>query len=216
MLDLVYCKLIFPFTDVICIFADDLGGLEAVATMLSTWIDLGAASTLSESVRPRVLIVTTEDTFSATHYILEMESLRERLQDDTGPSRRSSFLSFLVLRLPPDDILQLARHRRLKEVLLQELDKHRLERVKARVLFSRTHYQALFRVALSHFSRTIESPFDFIRASRVDNPVEDSFEQHLCEFLYLAHQCYTPYTLLAPFIASYILLDTFPPKMHSM
>lgn len=79
MLDLVYYKLIFLFTDIICIFADNLGGLEAVAIILSTWIDLGAASTLSESVRPRVLIVTTEDTFSATHYILEMESLRERL-----------------------------------------------------------------------------------------------------------------------------------------
>ena len=215
-LDLVYCKLIFPFTNVICVFADDLGGLGAVATMLSKWIDLGAASTSSESVKPRVLIITTEDTFSTTHNILEMESLREKLQQEKAAiSRRSSFSSFLVLRLPPADVSQLARHRRLKEVLLEELDKHRLERVKSRALFSGTHFQALFRIALSQFSKTIESPFDFITASRVDDPVDGSFEQHLCEFLYLGNQRYIPYTLLAPYVASCILLDAFPPKMHS-
>ncbi|KAI4270716.1 MAG: hypothetical protein LQ337_006515 [Flavoplaca oasis] len=184
--------------------------------MLSKWISLGAASTSSESVKPRVLIITTEDTFSTTHNILEMESLRDELQQEKAAiSRRSSFSSFLVLRLPPADVSQLARHRRLKEVLLEELDKHRLERVKSRVLFSGTHFQALFRIALSQFSKTIESPFDFITASRVDDPVDGSFEQHLCEFLYLGNQRYIPYTLLAPYVASCILLDAFPPKMHS-
>ena len=159
--------------------------------------------------------MTTDDTFSTTYYILEMESLRNILREEAGPCRKKSFSSFLILRLPSDDISQLTRHRRLKEVLLQELDKHRLERVRARVLFSRTYYQALFRVTLSHFSRIVDLPFDFVRASRIDDLVEDSFKQHLYEFLYLAHQRYTSYTLLTPYVASCLLLDIFPPRMHS-
>ena len=128
-LDMIYCRLIFPFTDVICIFADDLGGLRAVTLILSRWIHARAASTLPGKVRPRLVIVTTEKEHSATSTVLEMDDLRYHLQQEEGNSREAVFSSIIVLRLTSESISQLARYRRLKEVLLQEVDTYRLLRM---------------------------------------------------------------------------------------
>lgn len=56
---LVYSKLISPFSNVICLFADDLGGTEAVTEMLASWvISLSNRSPdLPASTLPRVLIL---------------------------------------------------------------------------------------------------------------------------------------------------------------
>lgn len=60
--DAILARLLFMFVDVICIFADDVGGLRSVKKMLSTWIRIGSASSLSRSVRPKVIIVLSNHT----------------------------------------------------------------------------------------------------------------------------------------------------------
>ena len=46
------------FIDVVCIFAEDCGGLEEVVMKLTSWTCIGSASTLPSTVRPRVVVVT--------------------------------------------------------------------------------------------------------------------------------------------------------------
>ncbi|KAL8939685.1 MAG: hypothetical protein Q9216_003225 [Gyalolechia sp. 2 TL-2023] len=209
-LDIIYYRLIFPFTDVVCIFADDVGGLQAVALMLGRWIRTGSASTLPKEHRPRLVIVTTEEDFSATCTVLEIEDLRHCLQDQEGHSRESVFSSLIVLRLTGDSVSQLARHRRLKEVLLQEVDTCRLLRVQHRTLFSAIHLQAFFRQALTHVAKTVSEPFDPIKTSRIDNTVGQSFEEHLCAFLYQGRRLFIDYMLMASYVVSSLLMDSFP------
>ncbi|KAJ6123215.1 hypothetical protein N7512_005680 [Penicillium capsulatum] len=69
--DLVMSRLLFMFVDVICIFADDLGGLEAVANMLQTWSRIGSGSSLPSAVLPKVIIVLGQQAQSVTHDILD-------------------------------------------------------------------------------------------------------------------------------------------------
>jgi hypothetical protein len=57
--NLVYTKLISPFSNVICLFPNDLGGMEGVARLLASWLmNLTISSSdLPSSTRPRILIL---------------------------------------------------------------------------------------------------------------------------------------------------------------
>ena len=211
----IYCRLIFPFTDIVCIFADDVGGLEAVAAMLRQWIDAGVSSNLAANVRPRLVIVITEEEHSSTGTVLGLADLRLLLNQDDGANKNAVFSSLLVLQLAHDSISQLARHRRLKEVLFQELDALRLLRIQHRTLFSAIHVDGFFCKALVHVSLMCREPFDFIGSSRADSQITSAFEEHLCDFLHLGRRRFVTYTALASYIASCLLMESFPPKMHS-
>ncbi|EDN03778.1 predicted protein [Histoplasma mississippiense (nom. inval.)] len=67
---LILARLLFLFCDVVCIFADDVGGLEAVRSLLMKWATIGSASTLPGTIRPRIIIVTGKDNDSITQALL--------------------------------------------------------------------------------------------------------------------------------------------------
>lgn len=69
--DMILSQVVFVHTDVICIFAEDVGGLDGIKTLLDTWAHFGIASTLPSPVRPRVIIVCSDETYSATFSYLE-------------------------------------------------------------------------------------------------------------------------------------------------
>ncbi|KAI9676515.1 MAG: hypothetical protein M1817_000673 [Caeruleum heppii] len=140
--DAIYSRLFFLFSDVICIFADDLGGLDNVANKLLAWAKLGSASTLPRCIRPRVLIVVSGISPSATYDALEEEDLNFNLQGQ------------------------------------------------ARVSF-------------------------FVTAARKINELTSDFQGHLSNFMTLGIRLRVPYDSLASFIASSLLMDSYPPGMHA-
>ena len=75
----LHARLISLFSDVICIFADDLGGLEKVADYLVVWVRMGDPSSLPTNVHPRVVIMVREPPVVAIYSVLEMEDLRLQL-----------------------------------------------------------------------------------------------------------------------------------------
>jgi hypothetical protein len=62
---LVYAKLIAPFSTVICFFAEDFGGLQAIAEILATWLMSfsSRASDLPPSTNPRVLVLIRHEDY---------------------------------------------------------------------------------------------------------------------------------------------------------
>lgn len=213
--DLIYARLIFLFSDVVCIFADDLGGLEAVARYLTTWIKIRSSSSLSQKIRPRIIIVLNEDTVVATQNVLELGELRFCLQQEDQVRRDDAFSSITLLRLGGAQLSALARHRRLKEVLSKEVDLARANRIEERVLFSATHFDAFFRQAVTHTSQSITEPFNFISRSRIGNEIQPDYQTHLSTFLELGRNCRLKNDEITLFIASSILMDSYPPRMHS-
>ena len=211
----LYARLVAPFTDVICIFADDFDGLENVASFLVRWVKVEDPSTLPQAIRPRVVIVTREEENGATYNILELEDFRHVFDQGDARIRAEIFSDVWIMHLAGDHVSPLARHRRLKEVLMGEVEKARCRRLEHRVLFSAVHFNAFFRHAIDHVAASITEPFDFIASSRLSNDLTDDYRDHVRNFISLGKDFFVSYKSLTSFLASSILMDAYPPRIYS-
>jgi len=211
--DRIYFRLLLPFTDVFCFFADDIGGLKSVVHRLALWLDLGQPSTLPSATRPKVLIVLERDEGDDES---DSTAFRWMLSEETTIDVSEQFSDIQILSITTRNkaLSNKARHRELFENLLNFSDQVREARIMSQTLFSAHHFAAFFHYALNHAAKTAVEPFNFIAASRVANPVATDLCDHLVEFL---HDIESPQKTLhfaVPTIASSFLLDAYPPDMH--
>ncbi|KFY34346.1 hypothetical protein V495_08169, partial [Pseudogymnoascus sp. VKM F-4514 (FW-929)] len=209
-IDHVQARLLSLFTDVICLFAQDYGGLDAVAERLITWATIGPASNLEHPIRPRLLIVAN---ISGNHFA--SEALRLQLKVLSHPGFSDSFSSLNVV-----NVLGVSGHTprehfsAFKQVLKEEIRLQRATRINTHTLFSMVHIAAFFDLALENFARSPPSTFSFIHASRHDFKVSPNFPDHLRSFMRVLAEKKLPGQYAWEFIASTIILDAFPPDMH--
>lgn len=214
--DKIYSRLLSPFTDVFCFFADDVGQLQPIVQRLALWLDLGQPSSLPKSTRPKVLIVVERSGNFHGDDESASVSFKQMLSEETTIDVSDHFSDIQVLSLAArdTDLSNRARHRELFEQLLNFSDQVREARVRTQTLFSAHTFAAFFHHAVIHVAATSVEPFNFISTSRIENPVASDLQEHLVEFL---HRIKTPQTLLQfaiPIIASSFLLDEYPPDMH--
>lgn len=207
--DHIQARLLFLFTHVLCIFANDYGGLDRVAEQLAIWTAIGSASSLPGSVHPRLLIVT-----SVPGADFDSVVLRFRLRVLSDPEFPDSFSSLNVVNVSGSSRAPLWNFSGLGAVLGDEASAARLERVNTHTLFSMVHVVAFFDMALRDFARSPRHTFDFIQRTREDNPVPPNFQSHLASFMSLCSEQKLPESILWDFIASAIIMDCFPPDMH--
>jgi len=210
---MLYARLVALFSHVICIFTNDFGGLDNVTKFLTDWIKAGNPSSLPISLRPRVIVVTGEEE-AVTHDVLAVEGLRQGLQNDYD-ARISAFSSISIMYLAGEHVLPLARHRRLKELLLSEIELSRMERIEQRAHFTAIHFEAFFRHAIDHVASSVTEPFDFVQKTRMSNEIGEDYRSHLYAFLSLGKDYFLSYESLTSYLASTILMDTYPPRIHS-
>jgi hypothetical protein len=211
--NLILGRLLFLFTDVICLFADDLGGVNSVCELLRTWSKLGSASTLAPSVRPRVIIVIGHPTRSSTETLLDREDILFQLSA-SGAAFFTVFGDLEILYLPQETLSMEALYMGLGSELANQLRHAKATRERNQVLFSAEHLNAFFESALLHIPR-LHQPFDFIKWSRKSQPVDGAFAYHISRFATASHQARLLYPNTAKHIASAILLDAYPDNMHS-
>lgn len=212
--DILHARLICPFSDVLCVFADDFPNLESVVDRLKAWAIAGGGFDSPERVRPSVVVVQRglEASASPTYDLLELEEVRLSL--DTRVLRKF-YSTIKILHLADEQISPLARFRRLKELLWRQMDEMRNARSRNRCLYSAVHLDKFFQMAISHTASSILRPFDFITASRLGNEVDVDHASHLTTFLRLGKHHQIADDTVAAFVASSMLLDAYPPKMHS-
>ncbi|KFZ02091.1 hypothetical protein V500_00459 [Pseudogymnoascus sp. VKM F-4518 (FW-2643)] len=206
----VHARLLSLFTDVLCLFAQDYGGLDAVAETLITWATIGPASSLEHHIRPRLLIVAniSGDDFAS-------EALRLQLKLLSHPGFSDSFSSLNVINvLGASGHTPRGHFSALEQVLKEEIRLQRAARVNTHTLFSMVHIAAFFDLALQNFAKSPLSTFSFIHASRDDFKVSPNFPQHLRSFMSVLADKKLPNHFAWEFIASAIVLDAFPPDMH--
>ena len=212
----MYSRLLSVFSDVVCVFADDFENLNDVANLLLAWIRLRDPSNLPPRIRPRVIIVISDNSHSVTKDVLDLEDLQIALDQEGRSARETIFASVVVMHMSGDHVSPLARHRRLKEVLLKTCDVSRLARIEERVLFSAVHLAGFFSRAMAYVSRSISEPFDFTKAARAERPIGIEHREHLAAFLTLSRSIPVGQEILTSFIASSIIMDAYPPRMHSI
>ncbi|KAM4062582.1 patatin-like phospholipase domain-containing protein [Hirsutella rhossiliensis] len=79
----VHYRILFPFSDVVCLFTDDLGGIADAVQQISRWIDKGQPST--PYILPHILLVTEKEL--GVHEYTEFQDLL-RSQNSMDPYNR--------------------------------------------------------------------------------------------------------------------------------
>jgi len=211
--DLVFARLLFMFVEVICIFAEDVGGLDEVYRMLSLWTTIGTASSLPCDIRPRVLIVVNGDNPSITHRVLEENCFLSDLQAQYS-SLHKTFRDIRFSPLPSDELSAEARFLSLSADISRQLHDARFTRLRHQAMFCAAHMAEFFKLAARNLSNTSLGQFNFVAFSREENPLDGAFRSHLLNFLNIGAKTKIPYGGLASHIASALLMDAYPPGMH--
>jgi len=154
--------------------------------------------------------VVKDDDASSTYNILKAQDWRFSLHQQ---DLMDFFSSITLLRLADVQISPLARHRRLKEVLLRHADEMRQLRQSARCLYSAVHLRRFFGEAIRHIAEHPQLPFNFLHVSRRQNLVTADYCEHLTTFMKISKEVVSPQDTLS-IIASSMLMDAYPPGMH--
>jgi hypothetical protein len=204
LLDLLIARLFLWFTDVICVFADDVGGLDGVKVLLLSWAMIGSAAKPTFTVRPRVLVVLKDKSSAAQDWLNE-----DNLLLDLGVELKQTYASIEITSL--SEAGHNPQYQRLHLEIMRHVDITQKARSANSALISAVHQNALFGLALQHTARTIHEPFDHILAARAGNELSCDFRSHLENFLKLCRAHKVPDNATVSYIASSILMDAFPP-----
>jgi hypothetical protein len=209
LLDTIYPRLLSLFIDVICIFADDIGGLAAVISKLASWASKRGAASIPCTIQPRVLVVTCipEETLSST--------ISDFFTQALAISKFSASFSALNIVNIVGRNPRSRNYRLLEPVIEQEMLASRKARLDSAMLFSSDHIAAYFDGAVRHFAKGATTGFNFVVEARRDFPVRLEIQGHLKDFLKWCVESRVSYTATFEFIASAILLDSLPPATHS-
>lgn len=233
--NLVYTKLLSPFSTLICLFADDFQGLDEIAKILAIWlVNLSnRPSDLPMSTHPRIVILRTHvdshvfDEIAATRTFirvlvgeaekrsgLQIERARGRISQAKLESMLFSHFSSIHIIALPSPKSSNRTWKALRTRLLLVSEEVHSRRAMAKVAFSAIHFKSFFHLACDHFSKDIVRPFSFITASRLSNPVSVKIPEHVSAFVRQVRSVEQLHTIGVPVIASALVLDAFPPEMH--
>ncbi|CAG8074119.1 unnamed protein product [Penicillium olsonii] len=210
--DTIIARLLFMFVDLVCIFADDVGGLNGVRDLLLKWTGMGSASSLPKAIRPRIIVVTTtspsvtQDVLDEADFLLDIRS--------TQPEFLRVFSDIRFCYLPSDELSSNARFLSLGADISRQLHDTRFTRLRHKLMFSAAHLGDLFKMATDQICRLPRQKFDFIASTRQQNLLDGAFNSHLVDFLKLSGKATIPYEGIVSHIASAILMDAYPPGMH--
>jgi hypothetical protein len=208
-------RLLMPFTDVLCIFASDMGGFRVVVSLLADWLRGSNVSFSSPFTRPAVVVVTDKVPVTRMAEVEARKAFLWMLQEETSDDPFNLFSSIDVVAVPPRRAFGApASMDRLQERLQTRAQDIEQSRRESRTLYSLTHFAAFLEMACQHFSASRPEPFDFVKAARFHNPPSPELSIHLETFLTKCETAQDLMTFAAPMIASSFLLDSYPPDCH--
>lgn len=211
--DRIYSRLLVPFADVVCVFANDLGGLNSVARRVTAWLDLGRSSNVT--VCPWLVIVIDDGEETVVRQAFT-DMLREKTS--IGVSEVFQGVRIVSLKQMSPKTMRRSLPPVRWDILCNELsymaETKRIERRLASSLWSATHLAAFLRHAADEQTDEAAGPLSFLAVSRTDNPVAPDLEAHLADFLRSFHSLKHLKEFAIPVIASSFLLDQYPPGMH--
>jgi hypothetical protein len=226
----VYAQLLAPLSTLICIFADDFGGMNAVAEFLAGWLVGLAEPPDIPGARPRMVILRQWDEALRGEFNESMASRKflGRLANHTNGRARNlkdgltkeafevllakRFASLKVRALPPIGMAASPAWDSVCTRIFWDSERVQKLRLRERSAFSALHFETLFHAACEHFAEDVDRPFSFVRASRLQNPVSPDLSFHLHTFLRLAIPESIDFSV--SIVSSALNLDSYPPGAH--
>lgn len=204
VLCLIYSRLIFLFADVVCIFEEDFPDTHDVVDFLITCQRAEYASSLPSSIRPRLIVVLNADKDRSK----KKAELIQKLYNSGSLSE--CFSALHTFELPTTTS---ASCQRLRTLILGQLDDMQQMRRECRTLFNATQMAGFVELAMEHVTKTVERPFDFVRATRKRCSVSSDLPKHLAHYQEIGAKAGFSNDELAPSIASALLMDHYQPGM---
>lgn len=210
--DALLHRSLVPFADVIILFTQDVGGLDAAMHHVRAWQNKGAAS--SSGGHPRlILVVKGEDQGRA------LLAVRESMHEENTST--SCFEDVCVLCMPDGASRATRRGERpaanwdvFRHTLFTSLELSRQTRKRSGLLFSARHFVELLQQGAARAIAASWVPFDYVKASRMYNKVPQTLAGHLATFIKLFDSREKIKDVAIPLIASSFVLDHYPPGMH--
>lgn len=125
---ILWTRLIFLFTDVICFFVEDEKCIKEGVEFLISCSRLQTASSLLSIIRPRVMLMFSDNKKNGINRVPLSELLSERLKEQDCDGLSRTFSNISLFNLYADHISPPVRHERMKAAMTKELDAMRLMR----------------------------------------------------------------------------------------
>ena len=202
----LYSQFLFPFVDVFCFVYHGTRDLEDIVQHLVNWVDPRGKSTTSYIP----IIITAE----AVPLSRVSEDLFQRLAACSTEPVPEFFSALKFVKIKKDKLISPKGRSELYRHLFKASGRIRRKRAERGLVFSGNHLTAFAEIAFHH----LISPqsFDFLKASRLLNPVATDLGEHLANFVTQVQRAHDVIGFAAETIASSLLLDHYPPGMHGI
>jgi hypothetical protein len=206
----IVSPLLYPFVDVLCFAYHDSSDIENIIHHLNGSINSRKASA-THCVLPEILIILTKE---GVRQAQASEELLTNLPCSTLDLVLDYFSGLRFVKIKKDQLMSRKGYACLHSHLRKASERVRRRRVEQSMLFSATHLMAFTEIAFGQLMCT--EPFNFIKASRILNPVAANLAYHMTNFVNQVKSAKELRTFAAETIASSLLLDHYPPGMHGM
>ncbi|CAG7978423.1 unnamed protein product [Penicillium olsonii] len=212
VLVVLWARLVFLFTDVICIFLSDFPDHEKILELLTVFSKARSGYPVLAKLLPRLLLISEgrrDDGRGNTPAFTLHQTLH-------GPEYTSVFESFsgiTTIHLEGTTLSDTARCEPLRALVGRELDAMRSVRQRQRVQPNGKHLVDLFQAAFQHILVDPDIPFDLIRVTRAIYTVSPHIKQNLVHYFDVCNKAGVHGPQVAPTIASAVLMDNYVPGM---
>ncbi|KAJ5456073.1 uncharacterized protein N7458_004337 [Penicillium daleae] len=209
----LWSRLIFLFTDVVCIFIDDISSLERAAHFLVGCLELRSASTFPPQHLPRVIFIYGSTVEKGEVDKLDIGPISRRIHESGYDDLSGLFSSSMTIYLQDSHLSDTVQFQRLKASITEQVDDISSVRQEFQARPNGRHLTALFLLAIQHTLKDVANPFDFVTATRKDRPVSLCIEPHLTHYLEIGQRADFPLPGLANTIASALFMDHYVPNI---
>lgn len=204
----VLSRLLFPFSNLIYLFADDLGGVMSVADQIEEWSTGTRVTDLPWQALPRVCVVSFGP--RSRTWQLQAECFDARLK---AIKYHNHFSNVQLLRFHA--VRSSKQSADFRRTTMHELEVISEAKKAAKMQFNAVHIVDFFSQATAHLARTAIKPFNFIQASRHYRPVPTTYQEQIVTLLAMRERRGISTDTCNKLVASCFLLDAYPPSSHS-
>ncbi|KAJ3499522.1 hypothetical protein NLG97_g285 [Lecanicillium saksenae] len=206
--DSIYHRALFPLTDVVCLFAEDIGGLDCALQHLAAWNGQGPSSTAR--ISPAILLVVDRGQEAKAKAKLRAE----KLQRPHGWFHMIRVVSIDREAHRSSNRRQAKSYQSLSMEISRLIRSAQTERRRASLLFSARHVLEFLRIAAARTVEECWTPLDFVQASRLFDQVDENIESHILNLASQFEHQDDVADVAAPLVASSFLLNHYVPDMH--
>ncbi|KAI5790575.1 hypothetical protein DFH27DRAFT_486168 [Peziza echinospora] len=246
----LYPRILFTFSDVICYVTRNIRTIEDIITRLLKWADTALERSVNQPLLPyAIVVINAHEEYDVPSWY--EEDLTKRILNEHADISKSPALLKLakgwidrggqvknltdllkyyyceieIICIPhykmANGTFVVKQYQKLHAAMVNSVQNTCEQRNRNGMLLNWNDLEKYLGYAFNHYGKNATSPFDFLKAAFIQNPVRSNFHTHiLIAALRLMGSMGTPrfdvFERITPLVASSILLDVYRKKLPRM